>query len=79
MNNKNRKDYARGGWQYVECALCGEKHRIYARSGAAAQRYVRAVKNDWWAKHTGQNSQENISAGKVPVCRKLRRQQDGLH
>lgn len=49
-----RKDYkTTGGWNIIECTLCGAKHNAGRAQNDAGQTYVNAEKAEWWAKHTG--------------------------
>lgn len=69
MNQEYRKDYKRGGWNFVECALCGQRFNAGRGGNGAGIRWCNALKNDWWAKHTGQESSEVVQcADSVELC-----------
>ena len=69
VNVQHRKDYVKGGCQFVECALCGQRYNVGRGGNGAGLRWCRALKNDWWAKHTGQESPEVIEAAvDVKLC-----------
>lgn len=69
MKQEHRKDYVRGGFMFVECALCGRRYNAGRGGNGAGVRWCNALKNDWWAKHTGQESPEVVHcADSVELC-----------
>jgi len=59
VNEKYRKDYIKGRCEFVECTLCGQRFNA-GRVGTEGMGPVwnHSLKNEWWAKHTGQESHE---------------------
>lgn len=70
----NRLDYKRAGYRFVECALCGKRYNAGRGGNGAGTRYCEALKNDWWAKHIGQESKEviHVQDNQVTQCEKLK-------
>ena len=60
MDTKHMNTYTRGGQLFVECALCGRRYNAGRGGNGAGIRCCNALRNDWWAKHTGQDSQEVV-------------------
>lgn len=73
LDTSNRTDYKRGGYFFVECLCCGERFNAGRGGNGAGVRYCAALKNDWWAKHTGQQSPEvvHVCDDAVKLCCKL--------
>lgn len=73
MDERNRIDYERGGHRFVECSLCGKRFNAGRGGNTAGIRYTAALKNDWWARHTGQESPEvvHVCDRDVSLCEKL--------
>ena len=73
MNTENRLDYQRGGYRFVECTLCGQRFNSCRGANGAGVRWCNALKNDWWARHTGQESPEvvHVSGEDVGICPKI--------
>ena len=75
MNEQHRKDYVRGGYRFVECALCGQRFNAGRGGNGAGLRWCRALMNDWWAKHTGQESPEVVHVDcNVELCPALKKE-----
>lgn len=71
MDAKHMNTYTRGGWLFVECALCGRCYNAGRGGNGAGIRWCKALRNDWWAKHTGQESQEVVCVSEdVALCPK---------
>lgn len=69
MDTKHMNTYTRGGQLFVECALCGRRYNVGRGGNGAGIRWCNALQNDWWAKHTGQDSQEVIHVAEdVALC-----------
>lgn len=71
MDAKHMNTYTRGGWLFVECTLCGRRYNAGRGGNGAGIRWCKALRNDWWAKHTGQESQEVVCVSEdVALCPK---------
>lgn len=71
MDAKHMNTYTRGGWLFVKCALCGRRYNAGRGGNGAGIRWCKALRNDWWAKHTGQESQEVVCVSEdVALCPK---------
>ena len=69
MQKKHRKDYQIAGYRFVECELCGKRYNAGRAVNGAGIRYCAALKNDWWARHTGEESKEVIHVQEqVSLC-----------
>lgn len=69
MNTVYMKTYTKGGYRFVECALCGQRFNAGRGGNGAGIRWCNALMNDWWAKHTGQESPEVVQcADEVKLC-----------
>lgn len=72
MNTEHMIKYKRAGYLFVECALCGQRYNAGRGGNGAGSRWCDALRNDWWARHTGQESPEVVKvAGEVEVCKML--------
>lgn len=73
LDTSNRADYKRCGYLFVECLCCGERFNAGRGGNGAGVRYCAALKNDWWARHTGQKSPEvvHVCDDDVKLCSKL--------
>lgn len=71
---KYRADYKRAGYRFVECTLCGKRYNAGRAGNTAGARYCQALKNDWWAKHIGQESKEviHIPDNEVTLCEEMK-------
>ncbi len=78
MNIQHMKKYTRGGWRFAACVLCGQRYNAGRSIGhCASNRYQNALMNDWWAKHTGQESPEVVQvACQVELCPDHRKVKD---
>lgn len=74
MDTGHMMTYTKGGWRFVGCALCGKRYNAGRSIGhCTSSRYQRALMNDWWAKHTGQESPEVIHVSEsVALCQCLK-------
>lgn len=71
MDTRHMKTYTKGGYRFVECALCGKRFNSGSGGNGAGIRWCNALRNDWWAKHTGQESPEVIHVAEdVELCQK---------
>jgi len=71
MNTRRMKTYTKGGWLFVECAICGKRFNAGRDGNGTGIRWYNALRNDWWAKHTGQESPEvGHVAEEVGLCQK---------
>lgn len=71
MDAKHMNTYTRGGWLFAKCALCGRRYNAGRGGNGAGIRWCKALRNDWWAKHTGQESQEVVCVSEdVALCPK---------
>lgn len=70
----NRNDYKKAGYRFVECALCGKRYNAGRGGNGAGIRYCEALKNDWWARHIGEESKEaiHVPEKEVELCEKLK-------
>lgn len=70
MNTEHRIIYTKGGWRFVKCALCGSRYNAGRSIGhCSSTRYQNALMNDWWARHTKQESPEVVHvAESVIIC-----------
>ena len=73
MDTTHRSDYKRSGYLFVECLRCGERFNAGRGGNSSGIRYCMALKNDWWARHTGQPSPEvvHVCDDDVKLCSKL--------
>lgn len=69
MNTVYMKTYTKGGYRFVECALCGQRFNAGRGGNGAGIRWCNALMNDWWTKHTGQESPEVVQcADEIKLC-----------
>lgn len=75
MNERHRINYTKGGWRFVECALCGKRFNAGRPSNGPGIRWCNARRDDWWAQHTGQESPEVIHISReVELCPELKKE-----
>lgn len=75
MGKENyRKDYQIAGYRFVECILCGKRYNAGRGGNGAGVRYCQALKNDWWARHIGEESEEKIHVQEkdITLCEKMK-------
>lgn len=77
MNTQHMIKCTKGGWRFAKCALCGSRYNAGRSIGhCASSRYQGALMNDWWAKHTGQESPEVVHVDcDVELCLKLKKEE----
>lgn len=74
MDERHRRNYVKGGYQFVECALCGQRFNAGRGGNGPGLRWCWALRNDWWAKHTGQEGPEVVHVGcNVELCPELKK------
>ena len=75
MNVQHMKKYTKNGWRFVECRLCGQRYNSGRSIGhCSSSRYQNALMNDWWARHTGQESPEVLHVScDVVLCPELKK------
>lgn len=72
MNTEHMKRYNRGGYIFVECKLCGQRFNAGRGGNVPGIRWCNALCNDWWARHTGQESPEVVKvAERIEPCAEL--------
>lgn len=73
MNEQHRINCSRAGYYFVECDICGLRFNAGRGGNGAGIRWCNALRNDWWAKHTGQESPEVLHVDcEVKLCMKLK-------
>jgi len=53
MADNARKEYAAGGYRFIQCTKCGAKFNAGRAGNLAGINWANGLKEEWWAKHTG--------------------------